>query len=136
MPGVRRARHAQAPAAGEAALLGTFFRHEAPQAGRYRQFTQFGAEALGSDAPSLDAEVILLLVDIAARAGAEGLRVRVSSLGTPETREAYLEELTGYLRGREDELSGDVRERLAHNPLRAFDADHPGTRAVMRAPRG
>ncbi len=62
---------------------GPFFRHEAPQAGRFRQFTQFGAEALGSDAPSLDAEVILLLVDIAARAGAEGLRVRVSSLGTP-----------------------------------------------------
>ena len=48
---------------------GPFFRHEAPQAGRYRQFTQFGAEALGSDAPSLDADVILLLVDIAARAG-------------------------------------------------------------------
>src|SRR4051794_34620351 len=100
---------------------GPFFRHEAPQAGRFRQFTQFGAEALGSDAPSLDAEVILLLVDIAARAGVEGLRVRVSSLGTPETREAYLEELTGYLRGREDELSEDVRDRLAHNPLRAFD---------------
>jgi histidyl-tRNA synthetase len=115
---------------------GPFFRHEAPQAGRYRQFTQFGAEALGSDDPSLDAEVILLLVDIAARAGVEGLRVRVSSLGTPETREAYLAELTAYLREREDELSGDVRDRLAHNPLRAFDAEHPGTRAVMGdAPR-
>ena len=80
---------------------------------------------------------MLLLVELArGRAARADLRVRLSSLGTPETREAYLEELGGYLRERESELSDDVRDRLATNPLRAFDADHPGTRAVMEgAPR-
>jgi histidyl-tRNA synthetase len=115
---------------------GPFFRHEAPQAGRFRQFTQLDAEALGSDDPSLDAELILLLGEIIERAGAGPARLRVSSLGTPETRAEYLEELTAYLRAREAELSQEVRERLDQNPLRAFDADHPGTQAVMaEAPR-
>jgi histidyl-tRNA synthetase len=115
---------------------GPFFRHEAPQAGRYRQFTQLGAEALGSDDPSLDAEIVLLLVELLEAVGAHDLRVRVSSLGTPETREAYLAELGGYLREHESDLSEDVRDRLDSNPLRAFDADHAGTRAVMEgAPR-
>jgi histidyl-tRNA synthetase len=115
---------------------GPFFRHEAPQAGRFRQFTQLDAEALGSDDPSLDAELILLLAEVIERSGAGPARLRVSSLGTPETRAEYLEELTSFLRAREGELSEEVRERLDQNPLRAFDADHPGTRAVMEdAPR-
>jgi histidyl-tRNA synthetase len=115
---------------------GPFFRHEAPQAGRYRQFTQLGAEALGSDDPSLDAEIVLLLVELVEAVGARDVSVRVSSLGSPETREAYLRELGAYLGEHESELSDDVRKRLATNPLRAFDADHAGTRAVMEgAPR-
>jgi histidyl-tRNA synthetase len=115
---------------------GPFFRHEAPQAGRFRQFTQVDAEALGSDDPSLDAELILLLGELIERAGAGPARLRLSSLGTPETRAAYLDELRDYLRGHEGELSEDVRERLEANPLRAFDADHAGTQAVMAgAPR-
>jgi histidyl-tRNA synthetase len=115
---------------------GPFFRHEAPQAGRFRQFTQVDAEALGSDDPSLDAELILLLAELIERAGAGPARLRLSSLGTPETRAAYLDELRGYLREHEGELSEDVRERLEVNPLRAFDADHAGTQAVMAgAPR-
>jgi histidyl-tRNA synthetase len=115
---------------------GPFFRHEAPQAGRFRQFTQVDAEALGSDDPSLDAELILLLGELIERVGAGPARLRLSSLGSPETRAAYLEELTAFLRDRERDLSREVRERLDQNPLRAFDADHPGTRAVMAdAPR-
>jgi histidyl-tRNA synthetase len=115
---------------------GPFFRHEAPQAGRFRQFTQVDAEAVGSDDPSLDAELILLLGDLIERTGAGPARLRLSSLGTPETRAAYLDELRAYLRAHEGELSGEVRERLDQNPLRAFDADHPGTQAVMAgAPR-
>ena len=115
---------------------GPFFRHEAPQAGRYRQFTQLDIEALGSDDPSIDAEQILLLDEFLRRAHAGETRLLLSSLGTPETRAAYLEELRGHLRSRESELSEEVRERLDLNPLRAFDADHPGTQAVMRdAPR-
>jgi histidyl-tRNA synthetase len=115
---------------------GPFFRHEAPQAGRFRQFTQVDAEALGSDDPSLDAELILLLNELIERVGAGPARLRLSSLGTPETRAAYLDELRDYLRAHAGELSEEVRERLETNPLRAFDADHPGTQAVMAgAPR-
>jgi histidyl-tRNA synthetase len=115
---------------------GPFFRHEAPQAGRYRQFTQIDAEAIGSDDPTLDAELILLLAEIFESAGTGPARLRLSSLGTPETRADYLEELKAYLRAREDELSEEVRTRLEQNPLRAFDADHAGTQAVMaEAPR-
>jgi histidyl-tRNA synthetase len=112
---------------------GPFFRHEAPQAGRFRQFTQVDAEALGSDDPSLDAELILLLAELLERAGAGELRLRLSSLGTPETRAAYLDALKAHLRAHESRLADEVRERLDQNPLRAFDADHAGTRAVMEA---
>jgi histidyl-tRNA synthetase len=115
---------------------GPFFRYEAPQAGRYRQFTQVGLEAIGSDDPSLDAESILLLAEVLERAGARGVRFRISSLGTPETRRAYSDDLREHLRAREDRLSDEVRARLDRNPLRAFDSDHPGTRAALEdAPR-
>src|SRR5206468_11219963 len=100
---------------------GPFFRYEAPQAGRYRQFTQVGLEALGSDDPSLDAEAILLLIDLLREAGARGIRTRISSLGTAETRRAYSDELRSHLLTHHDELSDDVRSRLDRNPLRAFD---------------
>ena len=111
---------------------GPFFRHEAPQAGRFRQFTQVDAEAIGSDDPSLDAELILLLDEILERAGTGPRRLRLSSLGSRDTRAEYLEELKRFLRAREDELSEEVRARIDQNPLRAFDADHPGTQAVMK----
>jgi histidyl-tRNA synthetase len=115
---------------------GPFFRHEAPQAGRFRQFTQVGAEALGSDDPSIDAELVLLLAELLREAGVGDSRLLLSSLGDAETRRTYADELRGYLRGRESELSDDVRSRLDINPLRAFDSDHEGTRAVMAdAPR-
>ncbi|MEA2481987.1 MAG: histidyl-tRNA synthetase, partial [Thermoleophilaceae bacterium] len=115
---------------------GPFFRHEAPQAGRYRQFAQIGAEAIGSDDPSLDAEVIALLHELIQAAGAREVRLRVGSLGTPEARRDYSDELRAHLRAREDELSDEVRGRIDANPLRAFDSDHPGTRRVIEtAPR-
>ena len=110
---------------------GPFFRHERPQAGRYRQFTQVNAEAIGSDSPLVDAEMILLAGDIVAELGVEGVRLRLGSLGTPESRAAYLDELREYLRSHEGELSEEVQSRIDANPLRAFDADHEGTRKVM-----
>jgi histidyl-tRNA synthetase len=110
---------------------GSFFRHERPQAGRYRQFTQIDAEAIGSDSPLVDAELILIATDILAELRVEGVRLRLSSLGTPEARAAYLNELRDYLRSHESELSDEVRGRIEANPLRAFDADHEGTRRVM-----
>jgi histidyl-tRNA synthetase len=115
---------------------GPFFRQERPQRGRYRQFTQVGAEAIGSEDPSLDAELIVLLHEYLQRIGARGVRLKLASLGNPDTRRDYLDELRAYLRSHEQELSDEVRSRLDINPLRAFDADHPGTRAVMeKAPR-
>jgi len=111
--------------------LSSFFRQEKPQAGRYRQFWQIGAEALGSDDPAVDAEAILLLATLLEELEVGGLRLRVSSLGTPEARAAYRDELAGHLRVNADRLSDEVRARIELNPLRAFDSDHPGTRAVM-----
>jgi histidyl-tRNA synthetase len=110
---------------------GAFFRHERPQAGRYRQFTQIDAEVIGSDSPLVDTELILLANDIIARLGVQGVRLKLSSLGTASARADYLDELRGYLREHEGDLSEEVRDRIDVNPLRAFDADHEGTRKVM-----
>jgi histidyl-tRNA synthetase len=111
--------------------LSSFFRRERPQAGRFRQFWQIGAEAVGSADPAVDAESILLLSELLESIGARGLRLRLSSLGTPAAREQYRADLQDYLRAHEAELSAEVRSRIDLNPLRAFDADHPGTRQVM-----
>ncbi len=116
--------------------LSSFFRKEKPQAGRYRQFWQVGAEALGSDDPAVDAETILLLSTLLAELSVGDVRLRLGSLGTLAARTAYREELQAHLRARSDELSDEVRARIDLNPLRAFDSEHPGTVAVMRdAPR-
>lgn len=113
------------------AYLGPFFRHERPQAGRYRQFHQVGIECIGTDSPLADAEAIMLLSDLLAELGVPGVRLRLGSLGSLAARRGYLEELRAHLRAHEGELSKEVRERIDLNPLRAFDSDHEGTRAVM-----
>ncbi len=112
---------------------GPFFRHERPQAGRYRQFHQLGVEAIGTDSPLADAEVIMLLSDLLSELGVPGVTLRLSSLGSLQARREYLEELKAYLHAHEGDLSPEVRERIDLNPLRAFDADDEGTRAVMAA---
>ena len=105
---------------------GPFFRHERPQAGRYRQFTQVDAEAIGSDSPLIDAEMILLASDILIELGVEGVRLRLGSLGTPAARAAYLDELRDYLRTHEAELSDEVRGRI----------DVQSAARLRRGPRG
>jgi histidyl-tRNA synthetase len=110
---------------------GPFFRHERPQAGRYRQFHQLGAEAIGSDSPLADAESISMLDALFKELKVPGVSLRLGSLGSPGVRRAYLEELKAHLRAHEAELSKDVRERIEINPLRAFDSDEEETRAVM-----
>ncbi len=112
--------------------LSSFFRAEAPQRGRYRQFWQVGAEAIGSDAPETDAELIVLLADLLEAIGVGRTRLRLSSLGTPGTRVEYREELKAYLRAHEGELAPEVRNRIDLNPMRAFDSGDASTRAVMR----
>ncbi len=116
--------------------LSSFFRHERAQAGRYRQFWQVGAEALGSEDPAVDAELISLLAALLAEMGVRELRLRLSSLGSLQSRVEYRARLQAYLRANEASLSGDVRARIELNPLRAFDSEHPGTRRTMEsAPR-
>ena len=112
--------------------LSSFFRAEAPQRGRYRQFWQVGAEAIGSAAPEVDAELIVLLAELLEAMSVKGTRLSLASLGTPETRAEYREELTAYLREHEQQLSADVRSRIDLNPMRAFDASDPSTREVMK----
>ncbi len=112
--------------------LSSCFRAEAPQRGRYRQFWQFGAEAIGSEAPETDAELIVLLAELLEAVGVKRTRLRLSSLGTPATRAEYREELTAFLHTHESELAEDVRDRIDLNPMRAFDSGDAGTQAVMR----
>jgi histidyl-tRNA synthetase len=115
--------------------LSSFFRYERAQAGRYRQFWQVGAEALGSEDPAVDAESIVLLGTLLAELGVNA-RLRISSLGSAESRAQHRERLQAHLREHEASLSEEVRGRIELNPLRAFDSDHEGTRRVMRsAPR-
>jgi histidyl-tRNA synthetase len=112
--------------------LSSFFRAEAPQRGRYRQFWQVGAEAIGSPLPETDAELIVLLSDLLQAVGARETRLRLSSLGTPATRAEYREELTTYLHAHEEGLSPEVVARIDLNPMRAFDSSDRTTRETMR----
>jgi histidyl-tRNA synthetase len=116
--------------------MSSFFRYERSQAGRQRQFWQVGAEALGSEDPAVDAESIVLLARLLEELGVREVRLRVASLGGREARAEYRERLQAHLRANEADLAQEVRERIELNPLRAFDSEHPGTRAVMEsAPR-
>ncbi len=113
----------------------SFYRYERAQAGRYRQFWQVGAEALGSEDPAVDAESIALLGQLLREMGVQA-RLRISSLGSSASRAEYRVRLQAHLREHETELSDEVKGRIELNPLRAFDADHEGTRRVMQsAPR-
>jgi histidyl-tRNA synthetase len=112
--------------------LSSFFRAEAPQRGRYRQFWQVGAEAIGSAAPEVDAELIVLLAELLEAMSVKGTKLSLASLGTPETRAEYREELAAYLHGHEQQLSADVRNRIDLNPMRAFDSNDASTRDVMK----
>jgi histidyl-tRNA synthetase len=116
--------------------LSSFFRYERAQAGRYRQFWQVGAEALGSEDPAVDAESIVLLGTLLEEMGVREIRLRLSSLGGSESRQRYRARLQAHLRANAESLSAEVRERIELNPLRAFDSAHEGTIAAMRdAPR-
>jgi histidyl-tRNA synthetase len=100
---------------------GAMFRRERPQKGRYRQFSQIGAELLGRDDAESDAEVLCLVADLCRAAGVETARIEVNSLGDAACRPAYREALTAYGRAKADELCDECRARLERNPLRLLD---------------
>ena len=109
------------------------FRYERPQAGRYRQHTQFGVEVFGSSDPAVDAEVIQLAVDLFQRLGLRGLEVRINSIGCPRCRPTYREKLIEYYRTHVDELCADCRGRLERNPLRLLDCKNESCRRLGEA---
>jgi histidyl-tRNA synthetase len=101
--------------------LGPMFRYEAPQKGRSRQFHQYGAEAIGSKDPALDAEMIGLSVDLLRSLGLKDVGLTLNSIGCPEDREVYVDQLVDYLTPKKDRLCSDCRARLETNPLRILD---------------
>jgi histidyl-tRNA synthetase len=105
--------------------LGPMFRHEAPQAGRYRQFWQVDVEAVGCPGPDVDAELIALSARLWQRLGIEGLTLEINSLGTVESRRAYRARLVEYFERHESRLDADSRRRLSGNPLRILDSKNP-----------
>lgn len=105
--------------------LEQFFRHERPQAGRYRQFTQLGLEAIGSDDPVLDAQIILMSYNFCKDLGVDTM-VQINSLGTPAIRKAYVSDLAKYFKGHVKKLGETDQKRLQRNPLRLLDSKEAG----------
>jgi histidyl-tRNA synthetase len=101
--------------------LGPMFRHERPQKGRYRQFYQIGVEALGTDHPHVDVEVLAMLHALFTRLGITGLTLQVNSLGDAACRGAYRDALKNYLSGKLSTLCADCQRRYETNPLRVLD---------------
>jgi histidyl-tRNA synthetase len=110
---------------------GPMFRYERPQKGRYRQFHQLDAEALGFPGPDVDAELVMMSARIWRRLGLEGLKLNLNSLGTPESRKGYRETLVTYFRGHSSLLDDDSRRRLDGNPLRILDSKNPAMRELI-----
>ncbi|GAB3899646.1 histidine--tRNA ligase [Microbispora bryophytorum] len=108
---------------------GSYFRYERAQAGRYRHFSQVGAEALGAEDPALDAELIVLAMDGYASLGLRGVRLLLNSLGCKECRPAYRAALQDFLRGLD--LDEPTRDRIEINPLRVLDDKRPEVRAQL-----
>ena len=112
------------------------FRQEAPQKGRFREHYQLGVEAIGSDSPLVDIEVIALLWELYAHLEILGVTLRISSMGDDESRAAHRDALVPYLDARAAELGDEARERARDNPLRLFDSKDPAVQKVMAsAPR-
>ena len=110
---------------------GPMFRHEKPQKGRYRQFTQIDVEAIGFSGPDVDIELIALSSRLWKLLGLSRVKLQINSLGTAESRKAYRELLQDYFRRNLDALDADGKRRLEGNPLRILDSKHPPTQAIV-----
>jgi histidyl-tRNA synthetase len=115
----------QGPQPSRLYLIGPMFRHDKPQKGRYRQFSQFNVEAIGGASPGFDAEVIELALSWLNDVGLQDLRLELSSIGDAKCRPAYLERLKDYYRPLKSRLHADSQLRLERNPLRLLDSKVP-----------
>lgn len=110
---------------------GPMFRYEKPQKGRYRQFHQFDVEAIGFAGPDIDAELIAMTARMWRELGITGLQLQLNSLGMPEGRLRYREQLAAWFRSHADMLDEDSVRRLERNPLRILDSKHPHMQALI-----
>jgi histidyl-tRNA synthetase len=121
----------QRPGVQKLYYMGPMFRRERPQAGRYRQFYQIGAEAIGSESPAVDAEVIEMVVEILNRAGLAGFELLINSVGDHNCRPQYVEKLREALQPVAASLCGDCQRRAATNPLRVLDCKVPNDQPIV-----
>ncbi len=108
------------------------FRHERPQAGRLREFHQFGLEMAGSSSPAADAEVISLAKTILDRLGLKNIELHINSIGCPACRAKYHDALRAYFEPRKDELCATCKDRLVKNPMRLLDCKSPEDREIAK----
>jgi histidyl-tRNA synthetase len=112
----------QGPQPARLYLIGPMFRHDKPQAGRYRQLYQFNLEAIGDDSPALDAEVIEVAMSWFGELGLKGVSLQLNTIGDANCRPAYKQALVEFLEPLRDKLSHDSQRRLDSNPLRVLDS--------------
>ena len=105
--------------------VGGCYRYEKPQAGRLREFHQFGVECIGAAAPNADAEVIALAKQVLTTVGVEKISLRINSIGCPECRKDYVAALKAYFSSRRDDLCDTCKDRLERNPMRILDCKSP-----------
>ena len=121
----------QIPGVKKLYYIGPMFRRERPQKGRYRQFSQIGAEIIGSDSPTVDAEVIELVDSLLSANGVRGARLLINSVGDPESRARYIARLKAELEGHLPALSADSQRRAVTNPLRVLDSKDPQDQPIV-----
>ena len=112
-------------------ILGPNFRRERPQAGRYRQHSQFNAEILGETDPAADLEVMMLAMNVYRSLGYQGLTFQLNSTGCPVCRPGYIDKLKAYLAEHSDKLALVDQERMRRNALRVLDSKEPGMDALL-----
>lgn len=113
--------------------ISPMFRQERPQAGRFRQFHQFGAEAIGSTSIYLDVEMILMAYEILSALGLKDIAVKINNIGTPQSRNSYKEKLREYLKDEKGKLSEDSQKRFEKNILRIFDSKDERDKKIMES---
>ena len=123
----------QKPGLTKLYYIGPMFRRERPQKGRYRQFFQIGAEAIGSESPAVDAEIIELVIEVLKRVGLTGFQLYLNSVGDANCRPQYVAMLKGKLRDVKDKLCEDCQRRSETNPLRVLDCKVPEDQPIIDA---
>ena len=113
--------------------LGPMFRCEKPQAGRFRQFNQFGIEIIGTKSSAADAEVILTVLEIYKKLGLKNLEILINSVGCKKCRVDYMQKLKKYLKDKKDFLCSECKERYKKNPLRVFDCKKDSCQKTIEA---